>query len=280
MSYVASDSSCMPYTHEALPAPQLRQRPQHTCAHRAGIVVSALGAPESKPFDVSGPKLVDGEGSINLINAARDLGVPRFLMVTSLGTTKFGWPASALNLFWGVLYWKAQAEKALVRSGMAYTIVRPGGMERPQDDYQETHPTVLAPRDTYFGNQISRLQVAELIGACLLNPELSGNKTLEAVALDDAPRRELEDLLGDVEAEISMDEMREKQAAIGGARARAAALEKEAEQLEEQLAAAEESKVNAEQAFSAARSELQDVRGQVRQRRRALLCDRVSRHLR
>ena len=40
---------------------------------------------------------------------------------------QFGMPASVLNLFWGVLLFKRQAEEALERSGMAYTIVRPGG---------------------------------------------------------------------------------------------------------------------------------------------------------
>lgn len=81
------------------------------------------------------------------------------MLVTSLGTGKFGWPAGALNLFWGVLFWKRQAEAALEKSGMAYTIVRPGGMERPTDDYKKTHNVVLKPRDSIFGGQVSRLQV-------------------------------------------------------------------------------------------------------------------------
>ena len=37
---------------------------------------------------------------------------------------------------------------------MSYTIVRPGGMERPKDDYKETHNLVLKPRDTIFGGQV------------------------------------------------------------------------------------------------------------------------------
>ncbi len=37
---------------------------------------------------------------------------------------------------------------------MSYTIVRPGGMERPKDDYKETHNLVLKPRDSIFGGQV------------------------------------------------------------------------------------------------------------------------------
>ena len=121
--------------------------------------MSAIGAAEDKPLDTAAPRKIDGEGAIALVDAAQAAGVQRFIMVTSLGTTKFGWPASALNLFWGVLYWKAQAEAALIKSGMQYTIVRPGGMEKPTDSYKETHATTLAARDTVFGGQISRLQV-------------------------------------------------------------------------------------------------------------------------
>jgi hypothetical protein len=39
---------------------------------------------------------------------------------------QIGFPASVLNLFGGILYWKREAEKALESSGMVYTIVRPG----------------------------------------------------------------------------------------------------------------------------------------------------------
>lgn len=125
----------------------------------SACVVSAIGAPEDKPFDTSAPRKIDGEAAIALVEEAKASGVKRFIMVTSLGTTKIGWPASVLNLFWGVLYFKKLAEQALIRSGMAYTIVRPGGMERPTDTYKETHNTVLYPRDTQFGGQVSRLQV-------------------------------------------------------------------------------------------------------------------------
>ena len=84
--------------------------------------------------------------------------------------------AGALNLFGGVLTQKRRAEEALEASSMVYTIVRPGGMERPGDDYKATHNVTLAARDTLFGGQVSRLQVAEVVGAALRNLGLAENK--------------------------------------------------------------------------------------------------------
>ncbi len=82
----------------------------------------------------------------------------------------------ALNLFGGILFQKRRAEKALEDSGLQYVIVRPGGMERPTDDYKLTHNVRLATRDTLFGGLVSRLQVAELVSAAIANPSLTENK--------------------------------------------------------------------------------------------------------
>lgn len=56
-------------------------------------------------------------------------------------------------------------------------------MERPQDDYKRTHNVRLETRDKLFGGLVSRLQVAELVAACVANPELAGNK----VSLESCP---------------------------------------------------------------------------------------------
>jgi hypothetical protein len=50
-------------------------------------------------------------------------GVKKVVLVTSIGTDD---PLFPLNLLWGVLLWKKQGELALQRSGIDYTIVRPG----------------------------------------------------------------------------------------------------------------------------------------------------------
>jgi hypothetical protein len=71
--------------------------------------VCTVGAPESATLDSSAPKRIDGDGSIALVEAAAAANVEQFVLVTSLGTGKFGFPAAVLNLFWGVLTQKRRA---------------------------------------------------------------------------------------------------------------------------------------------------------------------------
>lgn len=52
-----------------------------------------------------------------------------------------------------------------------------------QDDYKETHNVRLAPRDSEFGGQVSRWQVAEVIAAAVANPSLAENKVGAAALL-------------------------------------------------------------------------------------------------
>ena len=56
-------------------------------------VVQAIGAAESNALDFGAPKRIDGDAAINLVNAAAEAGVEQYVMVTSLGTGKFGWPS-------------------------------------------------------------------------------------------------------------------------------------------------------------------------------------------
>lgn len=37
---------------------------------------------------------------------------------------------------------------------------RPGGMEKPGDDFEQTHNVRVASKDTLFGGVVSRLQVS------------------------------------------------------------------------------------------------------------------------
>ncbi|CAM9989239.1 unnamed protein product [Ectocarpus fasciculatus] len=159
-------------------------------------VVCALGASESEPFNVKGPYQVDGKLSQKLVLAAKESpSVKHFVLVTALGTGKFGWPASALNLFWGILSWKRKTEKALIDSGLPYTILRPGGMEKPGDDFEQTHNVRVAAKDTLFGGVVSRLQVAKLAAAAVVAPDSSTNKVIEVVAEDLAPKKTYSDLV-------------------------------------------------------------------------------------
>ncbi|KAI6677814.1 hypothetical protein NL676_038610 [Syzygium grande] len=157
----------------------------------ASVVICCIGASEKEVFDVTGPYRIDYMATKNLIDAATLAKVNHFIMVSSLGTNKVGFPAAILNLFWGVLIWKRKAEEALIASGIPYT----GGMERPTDAYKETHNITLSEEDTLFGGQVSNLQVAELMAVMAKNRGLSYCKVVEVIAETTAPLTPMEELL-------------------------------------------------------------------------------------
>ncbi|WVZ82182.1 hypothetical protein U9M48_029471 [Paspalum notatum var. saurae] len=164
----------------------------------ASLVVCSIGASEKEILDVTGPYRIDYMSTNNLVQAAAAARVEHFILVTSLGTNRIGFPAFLLNLFWGVLFWKRRAEEALIASGIPYTIIRPGGMERPTDAFKETHNLVVAAEDTYVGGLVSNLQVAELIGCVAKNRRAAYCKVVEAVAETTAPLLPMEQLLAAV----------------------------------------------------------------------------------
>lgn len=164
----------------------------------AAIVVCSIGASEKDILDVTGPYRIDYMATNNLVQAATAAKVEHFILVTSLGTNRIGFPAFLLNLFWGVLCWKRRAEEALIGSGLPYTIVRPGGMERPTDAFKETHNLVVAVEDTYVGGLVSNLQVAELIACIASNRRTAYCKVVEAIAETTAPLLPTEDQLANI----------------------------------------------------------------------------------
>ncbi|KAG4386758.1 hypothetical protein AAZX31_11G118700 [Glycine max] len=161
----------------------------------ASTVICSIGASEKEVFDITGPFRIDYLATKNLIDAATVTKVNHFILVTSLGTNKIGFPAAILNLFWGVLVWKRKAEEALLASGLPYTIVRPGGMERPTDAFKETHNITLSTEDTLFGGLVSNLQIAELLAVMAKNRDLSYCKIVEAIAETTSPLTPMEGLL-------------------------------------------------------------------------------------
>lgn len=56
-------------------------------------IVQAIGAAEDNVLDFGAPKRIDGTAAINLIDAAVETAADQYVMISSLGTGKFGWPA-------------------------------------------------------------------------------------------------------------------------------------------------------------------------------------------
>ncbi|KAJ9530412.1 hypothetical protein QJQ45_000786 [Haematococcus lacustris] len=236
----------------------------------AGCVVCATGA--SGLADPLGPFNVDYQGTANLVAAAKQQGVKKFVLVTSIGADDL---INPLNLFYGVLFWKKSAmkgkkrkgaeglgrpgklgkwvdrdcnaalnlqrageskwrplelcrwqhrgrlpaqgkeypalgfkklrerapkaqaqqprgEEVLQRSGLDYTIIRPGGLKN-QLRAGEVAGNVVARGPGFYGvpprgqaGSILRRQVAEVCVAALSEPA-AANKVVEVIATPDAP---------------------------------------------------------------------------------------------
>jgi uncharacterized protein YbjT (DUF2867 family) len=154
------------------------------------VILSATGAaPSFNPF---GPYQVDYEGNKNLIDAAKAAQIQHFVMVSSLCTSQFFHP---LNLFWLILVWKQQAEQYLQRSGLVYTIVRPGGLKNTE----EHPPIVMSGADTLFEGSISRDQVAQVCIEALFQ-KTARDKIVEIVSRPEAVEYSFADLFSGVAA--------------------------------------------------------------------------------
>ncbi|MBW4493619.1 MAG: NAD(P)H-binding protein [Oscillatoria princeps RMCB-10] len=152
------------------------------------VLLCATGARPS--FDPTGPYQVDFEGTKNLVDVAKAKGVEHFVLVSSLCVSQLFHP---LNLFWLILLWKKQAEEYLQKSGLTYTIVRPGGLLNEDTD----EPVVMSGADTLFDGRIPRTKVA-LVSVEALSQPAAGNKIVEVITKADAPERTFEQLFAGV----------------------------------------------------------------------------------
>ncbi|MGK7872749.1 MAG: SDR family oxidoreductase [Xenococcaceae cyanobacterium] len=152
------------------------------------VLLCATGAKPS--LDPTEPYQVDYQGTKNLVDAAKAKGIEHFVLVSSLCVSKFFHP---LNLFWLILYWKKQAEEYIQKSGLTYTIVRPGGL-RNQDN---SDPIVMSSADTLFDGSISRVKVAQVCVESLSQP-VANNKIVEVVAKAEAEQMNWKQLFTNV----------------------------------------------------------------------------------
>jgi uncharacterized protein YbjT (DUF2867 family) len=150
----------------------------------ATVIFCATGAKPS--LDPTGPYQVDFEGTKNLVNVAKSKNIQQFILVSSLCTSKLLHP---LNLFWGILVWKKWAEEYIQRSGLAYTIVRPGGLMNDNNDDQ----IVMTKADQLFDGRIPRMKVAQV---CVEAAKQSAarNQIVEIIAKPDMESRTIAQL--------------------------------------------------------------------------------------
>ncbi len=152
------------------------------------VLLSATGAAPS--FDPTGPYSVDFVGTKNLVEAAKSKGIEQFVMVSSLCVSKLLHP---LNLFWLILVWKKQAEEYVQKSGLTYTIVRPGGLKEEDSDDK----VVMEGADSLFEGSLPRTKVAQVCVSALKDVA-SRNKVVEIVARPDAVEKPMAELFAAV----------------------------------------------------------------------------------
>ncbi|MGD1702596.1 NAD(P)H-binding protein [Dapis sp. BLCC M229] len=153
----------------------------YTAIGDSTVVICATGARPN--FDFTGPYKVDYLGTKNLVDVAKHKGIEHFVLVSSLCVSRFFHP---LNLFWLVLFWKKQAEKYIEKSGLNYTIVRPGGLNNDENQF----PIVMEPADRLFDGSISRTKVAQVSVEAIFQPAAC-NKIVEIVTQVEAPEKSL-----------------------------------------------------------------------------------------
>uniref|UniRef100_A0A832H2L6 SDR family oxidoreductase n=1 Tax=Oscillatoriales cyanobacterium SpSt-402 TaxID=2282168 RepID=A0A832H2L6_9CYAN len=129
------------------------------------------------------PMKVDAEGVRNLVNAApQDL--ERFVFISSCGVKRKDTPPFNLLNSFGVLDAKQQGEDAIMRSGLPYTIIRPGRLiDGPYTSYDLNtllkattngkQGVVIGTGDRLNG-QTSRIDVAAACVESLSYPETAG----------------------------------------------------------------------------------------------------------
>ena len=139
----------------------------------ADAVVFAAGAGPG-----SGPErkgTVDYGGAVKLIEAARTNEIARYVIVSSIGAHD---PDAAEGTFRIYLQAKADADRAVVESGLDYTIVRPGSLTDEPGTGRVDLSTELGRR-----GPVSRDDVAAVLAETLIAPNTVG-KTFECFGGD------------------------------------------------------------------------------------------------
>ena len=119
------------------------------------------------------PEAVDWHGQKATIDAAKAAGVKHVVVIGSRGGTD---PNHMLNRIGGagtnILVWKRKAEQYLVDSGLAYTIVRCGGLVCSTGGVREL---IVGKDDEDLGaRSVARADVAEFVVQALLDPQARG----------------------------------------------------------------------------------------------------------
>ena len=154
----------------------------------AEALVIATGARPS--IDLSGPMRVDAWGVQRQIESCQRVNVNRVVLVSSLCAGRWRHP---LNLFGLILVWKRIGERALERSGLAWTVIRPGGLSERESGLDREGIRLTGP-DQQESDSIPRRLVARCCVDALETPSSIG-RILEITSDDSILRVPLAEAL-------------------------------------------------------------------------------------
>lgn len=137
-------------------------------------VICTIGARSRSGPD--GPEFVDYGGVRNLVDAAVEAGVQHFVLVSSAAAGPHR-KRSRMAQLGDIRYWKTRGEDHLKMSGLAYTVIGPGGLVDASGGDKGTR--VLTRRE-YGGGRIAMGEVARIAVHALSDPA-ARNKSFAAI---------------------------------------------------------------------------------------------------
>ena len=124
------------------------------------------------------------------IEACKTVGLNRVVLVSSLCAGRWLHP---LNLFGLILLWKRLGEHWLERSGLEWTVIRPGGLSE-DEARASTDGILFTSADQQQSDSIPRRLVAQVCLDALDLPEAL-NRTIEITSSSEQPKRSLHEWL-------------------------------------------------------------------------------------
>ena len=134
------------------------------CIEHADAVVFAAGAGAGS--GAARKLTMDRDGAIKLLDAARIVGAPRYIIISSAGAEN---PPSGDEVFEVYLRAKAEADAAVIASDREWTIIRPGGLT---DDPGTGDVRIDAAP---FRGSVPRDDVASLLALLLADARSAGH---------------------------------------------------------------------------------------------------------
>ncbi|XP_052174023.1 uncharacterized protein At2g37660, chloroplastic [Diospyros lotus] len=130
---------------------------------KPGFDLSRGGRPEFHFEDGAYPEQVDWIGQKNQIDAAKAANVKQIVLVGSMGGTNPNHPLNSLGNG-NILIWKRKAEQYLADSGVAYTIIRAGGLQDKEGGVREL---LVGKDDELLQTETKTITRADVAEVCI-----------------------------------------------------------------------------------------------------------------